>query len=73
MSDHHDRSPPDPAAATGLLYTDGATGQLRVRRYRVAVISGPDQGAKAEIEGGTFLIGTHANNDLRLTDQTVSR
>ena len=73
MSDHHERSPADFSAATGLLYTDGATGQLRVRRYRVTVLGGPDAGAKAEIEGGTFLIGTHANNDLRLTDQTVSR
>src|ERR1041385_9336749 len=68
-----DRPPVKRTAATGLLYTDGATGHLRVRRYRLQVLSGPSAGACAEIEGGTLLVGTHANNDLRLAGQTVSR
>ncbi|HJZ85974.1 MAG TPA: sigma 54-dependent Fis family transcriptional regulator [Polyangia bacterium] len=68
-----ERPQTDHSSVTGLMYTDGATGHLRVRRYRVSVLSGPNAGANAEIEGGTFLIGTHPNNDLRLNDQTVSR
>src|SRR5204863_3241120 len=58
---------------TGLLYTDHASGTLRARRYRVQVVAGPDAGAGAEIDNGTFLLGTHQNNDLRLTDKGVSR
>jgi transcriptional regulator with PAS, ATPase and Fis domain len=58
---------------TGLLYTDHSSGTLKARRYRIAVVTGPDTGASAEIDNGTFLLGTHQNNDLRLTDKGVSR
>src|SRR5260221_8811216 len=74
-----DVSPPskpdmtDDPTKTGLLYTDHASGSLKARRFRVQVVTGPDQGANAEIEDGTFLLGTHQNNDLRLTDKGVSR
>jgi DNA-binding NtrC family response regulator len=61
------------ATKTGLLYTDHASGMLRARRYRLHVVSGPDAGASAEIDNGTFLVGTHNNNDLRLSDKGVSR
>jgi DNA-binding NtrC family response regulator len=63
----------DDPAKTGILYTDQGTGTLKARRYRVVVASGPDAGAGAEIDDGTFLIGTHNNTDLRLSDKGVSR
>jgi transcriptional regulator with PAS, ATPase and Fis domain len=58
---------------TGMLYTDQSSGTLRARRYRVQVVAGPDQGMTSELDDGTFLIGTHQNNNLRLTDKGVSR
>jgi transcriptional regulator with PAS, ATPase and Fis domain len=58
---------------TGILYTDHTSGTLKARRYRVTVVTGPDTGGGSEIDNGTFLIGTHQNTDLRLTDKGVSR
>jgi DNA-binding NtrC family response regulator len=58
---------------TGILFTDQTSGTLKARRYRITVVAGPDTGASAEIDNGTFLLGTHQNNDLRLTDKGVSR
>jgi DNA-binding NtrC family response regulator len=63
----------DPAAQTGIFYTDHTSGTLRSRRYRVVVVAGPDTGAGSELDNGTFLIGTHQNTDLRLSDKGVSR
>jgi transcriptional regulator with GAF, ATPase, and Fis domain len=54
------------------LYTD-AGGLLIERSYRLAVVSGPDAGLRRVIEGGTTMIGTHPDNDVVLTDSTVSR
>lgn len=45
----------------------------RIRRYRLHVVEGPDAGIRQPLEVGTVLIGTHDNNDLVLTDPTVSR
>src|SRR4051812_23055898 len=58
---------------TGHFYTDQSSGALRARRYRVQVVAGPDVGMHAEIDDGTFIIGTHNSTDLRLTDKGVSR
>jgi transcriptional regulator with PAS, ATPase and Fis domain len=58
---------------TGILYTDQSSGALRAKRFKVKVMSGPDAGLSAELEDGTFLIGTHQNTNLRLTDKGVSR
>jgi DNA-binding NtrC family response regulator len=55
------------------LLTDDASGALVERRYRLRVVSGPDQGREHALEDGTTLVGTHADNDLVLTDATVSR
>ncbi len=55
------------------LYTDAATGQLCERRFKLVVVSGPDAGKEHALEGGTVMIGTHPNNDVVLTDNTVSR
>ena len=54
------------------LYTD-AGGQLVERRYRLAVVVGPDAGLTHAIDSGTTMVGTHADNDVVLTDGTVSR
>ena len=54
------------------LYTD-AGGQLIERSYALTVVAGPDAGLRRVIESGTTMIGTHPDNDLVLTDTTVSR
>jgi transcriptional regulator with GAF, ATPase, and Fis domain len=64
---------PDDATKTSILYTDQSSGLLRARRYKVSVVAGPDVGSSAEIDSGTFLVGTHQNTDLRLSDKGVSR
>jgi len=56
-----------------VVFTDAQSGALKARRFRVAVVAGPDAGVAREIEGGTLLVGSHANNDLALTDKGVSR
>jgi DNA-binding NtrC family response regulator len=55
------------------LLTDDASGLLLERSYRLRVISGPDQGKEHMLDEGTTMVGTHADNDLVLTDATVSR
>jgi transcriptional regulator with GAF, ATPase, and Fis domain len=58
---------------TASFYTDAATGALKERRIKMVVVKGPDAGLEKEIEGGTHIVGTHPNSDLKLTDPTVSR
>jgi two-component system response regulator GlrR len=55
------------------LLTDDASGLLVERRYRLRVVAGPDQGKEHVLEDGTTMVGTHADNDLVLSDATVSR
>jgi DNA-binding NtrC family response regulator len=55
------------------LLTDGVSGLLVERSYRLRVVSGPDQGKEHVLDEGTTMVGTHADNDLVLTDTTVSR
>src|SRR6185369_6251092 len=55
------------------LLTDDTSGLLVERRYRLRVVAGPDQGKEHALEDGTTIVGTHADNDLVLTDATVSR
>jgi DNA-binding NtrC family response regulator len=55
------------------LLTDDASGALVERRFRLRVVGGPDQGKEHALEAGTTMVGTHADNDLVLTDATVSR
>jgi DNA-binding NtrC family response regulator len=54
------------------LYTD-AGGHLIERSYKLVVVVGPDAGVTHAIESGTTMVGTHADNDVVLTDATVSR
>jgi transcriptional regulator with PAS, ATPase and Fis domain len=63
----------DPSFPATQLYTDVATGELRERQFRISVVSGPDRGLDRLLESGTTMVGTHPNNDLVLTDDTVSR
>ena len=55
------------------LLTDDASGILLERSYRLRVVAGPDQGKEHMLDEGTTMVGTHADNDLVLTDATVSR
>ncbi len=55
------------------LLTDDASGLLLERSFRLRVVSGPDQGKEHTLDEGTTMVGTHADNDLVLTDATVSR
>ena len=55
------------------LLTDDASGLLLERSFRIRVVSGPDQGKEHMLDEGTTMVGTHADNDVVLTDATVSR
>jgi transcriptional regulator with PAS, ATPase and Fis domain len=46
---------------------------VEYQKTRLSVISGPDTGLSLEIAGGAVRIGTAEENDLILTDDTVSR
>ena len=46
---------------------------LLERSFRLRVVSGPDQGKEHMLDEGTTMVGTHADNDLVLSDATVSR
>src|SRR5580704_10203186 len=55
------------------LLTDDASGILLERSFRLRVVGGPDQGKEHMLDEGTTMVGTHADNELVLTDATVSR
>ena len=55
------------------LLTDDASGALVERVFRLHVVSGPDAGKEHTLDEGTTMVGTHADNDVVLTDATVSR
>ncbi len=46
---------------------------LPIRTLTLEVVNGPDQGRSLETEGERVTVGTAEDNDLRLTDPTVSR
>ena len=60
----------DPRATEHLR--DDQSG-VRVQRFAVRVVDGPDAGAEARTDGGTIVVGTHERVDLCLTDRAVSR
>ena len=55
------------------LLTDDASGMLVQRTFRLRIVSGPDSGKEHVLDEGTTMVGTHVDNDLVLTDATVSR
>src|SRR6188472_790249 len=63
----------DSASPPTQLYTDVSTGELRERQFRITVTSGPGRGRERLPASGTTMVGTHSNNDMVLTDDTVSR
>jgi DNA-binding NtrC family response regulator len=48
-------------------------GHLLIRSLRLEVVAGPDAGAKALSSADSLRVGTAPDNDLVLTDRTVSR
>ena len=57
-----------------LVISDGANpDNLRVRKTKLLVISGPLQGREILINRDTFTIGSGEHNDLRIPDSTVSK
>ncbi|MCA9642907.1 MAG: FHA domain-containing protein, partial [Myxococcales bacterium] len=46
---------------------------MRLPRFRVRVVEGPDQGATAEAKSGRLVVGSSSQCDLKLTDRAVSR
>jgi two-component system response regulator GlrR len=59
-----------PLGDSGRVWLDGST--VRARRYRLAVVSGPDAGTAMQLDG-TLIVGSHPDAGLRLKDNTVSR
>ncbi len=55
-----------------LLRLDPKTGTLKERKYKVAIVAGPDSGKSVAIEGA-MKIGSHTDAGLALADTTVSR
>jgi DNA-binding NtrC family response regulator len=55
------------------LLTDDASGALVERTFRLRIVSGPDAGKEHILDEGTTMVGTHTDNDVVLTDVTVSR
>jgi DNA-binding NtrC family response regulator len=55
------------------LLTDDASGVLLERRFQLRIVSGPDAGKEHVLDEGTTMLGTHTDNDVVLTDATVSR
>ena len=66
-----DRKPAEGAGATAVLTSH--PGEVVFGRFRVQVISGPDQGAAQVADGPEFGIGTAPGNQLVLSDRAVSR
>ena len=59
--------------AGATLVTDLLSGRPLLRRLRLLVVDGPDNGAQVELDGRTILIGTRSDADLVLSDRKVSR
>jgi two-component system response regulator GlrR len=55
-----------------LLRIDPATGSLKTRTYQLSIVAGPDAGRTLPLTG-TARVGTHADCEVCLRDETVSR
>jgi transcriptional regulator with GAF, ATPase, and Fis domain len=56
-----------------LVYTDADSGALKVRRWAVRVLNGPQAGTNLTLERGSLHVGSAGSNDLVLEDPCVSR
>jgi DNA-binding NtrC family response regulator len=64
----------DSGIAVTRVLRDGGNEVLAVRRARVTVVAGPDQGKTLELGDATVaVVGTHRAAELSLSDDTVSR
>ena len=63
----------DKTPCTILQHEPGGGLALRIQRVRITVVEGPDQGRDVVSGGTTVRVGSHPQNDLVLTDPTVSR
>ena len=61
------------ADRTVLLAKDGTPSSIRVRKYKLLVVSGPNQGQEVVIDREVFAIGASRENDLVVDDQASSR
>lgn len=52
---------------------DQTAAPFRPLPARLLVLAGPDQGKELFVDQGTTLVGTHADCQLQLTDEAVSR
>jgi DNA-binding NtrC family response regulator len=69
-SDREKRSKDD---ETGLLFTDGGSGALVLRRFKLKIV-GPNGNEREEtLERGTLFLGAHPDNDVIIEDKAVSR
>jgi len=60
-------------AETATEEAGGASAPPTIRRFRLTVAEGPDQGAVLRSSDQRVVVGTHASATLILTDRTVSR
>ncbi len=58
---------------TKIIRVDEAPTTLFLPKSKLVVIDGPDKGQEKTVDKGVLSIGTHPNNDLQISDETVSR
>jgi DNA-binding NtrC family response regulator len=59
--------------ATLAMPKISASGKILLKKYKLLILSGPQQGKEVIIDKDTFTIGVGPNNDLSLQDATVSK
>ena len=62
----------DLRTGTWVTFVGGRASGVRVRRCRLAVVSGPDAGAVKDLEVPVIRIGARRGNDIQLSDSKVS-
>ncbi|HYU15399.1 MAG TPA: sigma 54-interacting transcriptional regulator [Candidatus Acidoferrum sp.] len=62
----------DVRTGTWVTFVGGSASSIQVRRCRLVVVSGPDQGAQAEVESTWIRVGAQSGCDLVLRDRLVS-
>ncbi len=62
----------DLRSGTWVTYIGGRARGVRVRRCRVNVLSGPDEGLVRDIESSNIRVGARQGNDVQLSDSGVS-
>ncbi len=58
---------------TSVIDAPNRPRQIHLRRMRLTVLDGPDRGLEKELDRDVVHLGTHEDNDLLLTDDTISR